>query len=194
MNLQRLTLSELKLCYQNYLLHHFPANEVRSLQSIEKLYSQGVYTAYGYFMEQQLIAYAFCVSSQAHAVYLLDYYAVVPSHRKMGIGGQFLSQLTQTLNAKGILIEVETPSEHLPKEENRTRLRRIAFYERNGALLTPIGGNVFEVHFTLMYLPIECLISDATLLEMILSLYQQMVPAHLFERFVHYQCVATPTS
>lgn len=153
MFLHPLTLSEIKKCYQDNLLQHFPANEVRRLESIKNLYSQGIYSGYGYFLDQQLVAYAFCVYHKAHGVYLLDYYAVMPSHRRMGIGGQFLSQLIQTFNAKGLLIEVKTPSDHLSQEENTTRQSRISFYEQNGARLTAISGDVFGVHFTLIYYP-----------------------------------------
>lgn len=33
--------------------------------------------------------------------------------------------------------------------------------------------------------------SDVALLQIILSLYEQIVPAHLFKRFVHYQLTSS---
>lgn len=188
MIIKLLTLEEIKQVYQAHMKRDFPPTELRTLKSIQSLHRQGLYECFGYFDEDlDLVAYAFCAKSIKHSLILLDYYAVISTKRQNGIGSQFLQALKPYLKADGILIEVETPEVTVSKEENQIRSRRIAFYERNGAHLTAVGGSIFGVHFTVMYLPLQQQLPDKELLSNIQQLYRQMVPASLFKLFVHYR-------
>ena len=74
MNIDLLTLPEIREIYRKRVKHDFPANEVKSLAMIEKAFRDGRYRCYGVRADDDLLAYAFFVL--AEDVYLLDYFAV----------------------------------------------------------------------------------------------------------------------
>ena len=61
---------------------------------------------------------------------LLDYFAVSPTHRGQGVGSEVLKLLEERYHGKRILLEIEDPEE--PCKNKEDRLRRKAFYLRNG--------------------------------------------------------------
>ena len=61
---------------------------------------------------------------------LLDYLGVTSAKRNSGLGGEILRRLTALKFP--LVTESELPVEGDSAEENHLRLRRIAFYERNG--------------------------------------------------------------
>ncbi len=63
-------------------------------------------------------------------IVLLDYFAVSPVLRGQGIGSEVLKLLNQRYQGKRILLEIEDPEE--PCKNRGERLRRKAFYLRNG--------------------------------------------------------------
>ena len=63
-------------------------------------------------------------------IVLLDYFAVSPTRRGQGVGSEVLKLLTQRYQGKRILLEIEDPEE--PCKNQKDRLRRKAFYLRNG--------------------------------------------------------------
>ncbi len=63
-------------------------------------------------------------------IVLLDYFAIAPDHRGKGIGAQVLRMLNLRYPGKRILLEIEDPRE--PCKNQEERLRREAFYFRNG--------------------------------------------------------------
>lgn len=63
-------------------------------------------------------------------IVLLDYFAVSPAQRGKGIGSEILGLLDQRYAGKRILLEIEDPEE--PCDNQEDRLRRKAFYLRNG--------------------------------------------------------------
>ena len=63
-------------------------------------------------------------------IVLLDYFAVAPKQRGNGIGAEALKLLRERCRGKRILLEIEDPEE--PAKNTEERLRRKAFYLRNG--------------------------------------------------------------
>lgn len=85
-------------------------------------------------------------------VVLLDYFAISPTQQGGGIGGQALALLKQKYPASPLLIEIERVDEQ-PTPKNQTqRLRRRAFYLRNGFESAGIFAKVFGVQMELMSL------------------------------------------
>lgn len=74
----------------------------------------------------------------------LRYFVVDTAQRGRGLGSQLWKTVTSTLSAEGstmLVFDVEDPDEaDCSPQEKEIRLRRIAFYERNGAILLPING------------------------------------------------------
>ncbi|MBQ1272640.1 MAG: GNAT family N-acetyltransferase [Clostridia bacterium] len=63
-------------------------------------------------------------------IVLLDYLAVSPACRGQGVGSEILRLLNERYEGKRILLEIEDPEEPCNNQEDR--LRRKAFYLRNG--------------------------------------------------------------
>jgi len=74
----------------------------------------------------------------------LRYFVVDTRHQGQGLGGIMWDQLTARLAAAGstlLVFDVEDPAEAgRDAVKARTRLRRIAFYERHGASVLPVSG------------------------------------------------------
>jgi GNAT superfamily N-acetyltransferase len=98
----------------------------------------------------------------------LEYLAVDPEHRNQHFGSLLLEYLRGAVDpAKsmvGLLWEVEPPAEHQGGEgtEDQLRRQRIAFYERNGAVVVdgallyraPASTGSGTIPFWLMWLPL----------------------------------------
>ncbi|AHH96614.1 GNAT family N-acetyltransferase [Kutzneria albida] len=71
----------------------------------------------------------------------LRYFVVDSQVRNRGLGSRLWTALTRHLDSTMLIFDVEDPQEpHCSPQEKEIRLRRIAFYERNGALLLPVTG------------------------------------------------------
>ena len=189
MSIQKLAIPQLKVFYDEHLTRDFPANERRSYENINKLMKHNRYEVFGYFINNRLVAYACIAKSTKHAYYLLDYYAVIPSYRNQQIGGTFLKALATLLPADGLIIEVETPDLATTPLEYELRQRRVNFYLNNGAIKSRVSGELFHVHFTILYYPIHETLTNEQLLTAIEELYQELVPINLYQKYVHLHCV-----
>ena len=91
MNIDRLTLPEVREIYRKRMKNDFPGNELKSLAMIEKVFREGRYLCYGVREGADILAYAFFVLTED--LYLLDYFAVKKDLRGSGIGSGFLKAL-----------------------------------------------------------------------------------------------------
>ena len=79
---------------------------------------------------------------------LLDYFAVEESAREHGYGSKALKALFATYTGKRLMIEIESTKE---EADNRIqRLRRKAFYERNGMVLLDFDVELFGIKMETM--------------------------------------------
>ncbi|STZ27201.1 hypothetical protein [Myroides odoratus] len=107
----------------------------------------------------------------------MDYFAVTQeAGRGKGIGSLFIQKLISLLSAKVIILECEIPEEATDSEEKEIRQKRIAFYERNGAILTTEKIQVFGVNFQLLYLPIQPSFTTFNLATESIAIYQHTIP------------------
>lgn len=154
MKLQKLTNQALLDIYGTYGPLYFPSEELKPLSTVQWLLDQQIYQAYGYYDGDSLLAYACLIQIPGQDTILLDYYAVLEQYRSSGIGGEFLQQLAaQMTDITGIYIESEHPAFAQDEQDSSIRLRRIDFYQRNGALSTPLSSNLFQVEYTILFLP-----------------------------------------
>ncbi len=79
---------------------------------------------------------------------LLDYFAVLPGKRGQGIGTGALSLLRKRYAKKRLFLEIESPDESAPNADQR--LRRKAFYLRNGFVDSGLRVTVFGVDMDLL--------------------------------------------
>lgn len=107
-------------------------------------------------------------------------------YRSCGIGSSFL-KYTETALADydGILIESENPDYAANEEERLVRDKRIAFYNRNGAISTGILAKAFGVHYKVLFFPILSTPEKDSLCDDLRAIYQYMVPKILYKTQIH---------
>lgn len=173
--IKRLSVEEIETIYQTRMQEDFPPDELRPLSSILTLHDQGHYFALGYVEHDVLLAYAFFAKDKASSSAMLDYYAVTPESRGMGIGGKFLSGFQGPLSAMGIshvVLEVERVECGETDEIREVRTRRIRFYQRNHCRMSHVSSCLFGVQYCVMQLPFdEDPLSDEALKTTLLSIY-----------------------
>ena len=188
MEIRKLHDHEIKDFYSKHIQRDFPIFELRPLANIMGLLKEDLYVCYGYFNDENLLAYA-CLANTPELPYaLLDYFAVVPNQRSNGLGGLFLQKLKDILPYEGLFIEAEAPEKVKDLDEQKLRFRRIDFYKRNGVILTNVKGPLFGTYFLILYFPLtEKAATDEQILQGIMSIYRKITPALLFKLFVNYK-------
>lgn len=153
-HLHRLSREELLEIYHNTAPAHFPADELKPTSTIETLLEQNAYLGLGLFNEaNHLMGYALFLTVPDLDVILLDYYAILASYRDLGLGSFFLQKIRKYFHQfHGILIETEDIDDTSNDAERSERIRRNAFYRKNGAILTDIRCTLYDVPFTIFFL------------------------------------------
>lgn len=150
--------------YQETAPLHFPREELRSRENLISLLDRNGYQGLGIypgpaFREaslESLLGYALFIQVPGESTGLLDFYAVMEEHRDLGLGSIFLQGIREHYGKKGLhglYIETEDISFAANHYEATVRHRRNTFYERNGASPAGFGTTVFDVPFSIYYLP-----------------------------------------
>jgi len=172
---------EFAALYQTHLTRDFPANERRPLAVLKSLYQKKRYTCLVLQEKGNLIAYGSFLFDAHLSSVLMDHFAVIPERRGGGTGSRFLHELQAHWDRDGIIIESELPEKAKSPEDRLIRERRIAFYERNGAALSPFGWRLFSVDFNLLWLPIKKELPEVDICTEIQSLYALHGPEALLQ-------------
>lgn len=100
----------------------FPLDEYRNYDGQKELLENPCYTVYGRYDGDTLCG---CLAVWDLGEFgFIEHFAVAPTCRNRGLGGEMLRALIRNLG-KPLCLEVEPP-------ETETARRRIAFYKRNG--------------------------------------------------------------
>ena len=185
MELRRLDAQETGRLYAQKMLRDFPRSELKQLSAILRLMDEEVYDVFGGYKGEELAAYALVYRLQGSRVALLDYLAVEPHLRSRGVGAAFLKLLRAHYapSTDMLFIECERPKTAPDKVMAR---RRIRFYERAGAKMTPVRIELFGVEYSILVLACaEGAQMCQDWAQQMLCVYRQMLPPHLFERNVH---------
>lgn len=175
--LRPLTEKELERLYHEDVYRDFPESEIKPWSVVSDLYGRGLYEPLGYFDGDKLTAYALQIVPRSGAP-LLDYLAVIPEYRGSGVGSAVLSRLRERYHDRGgIMIECEHPDEAPDRD---AALRRLAFYDRAGAVLTDTQVRLFGVLFLIYRLPCSDG-STAAPADAMESIYRLSVPAHQYD-------------
>ena len=119
----------------------FPHSEFREREAQAALFDKAPYRVYGLREGEKLLA--LCALWDLPGWRYLEHLAVAPEARNCGLGGRFLDGLTAD---RPCVLDVELPETDLAR-------RRIGFYRRCGALLTPYWDRAFQGLFRLLVLP-----------------------------------------
>lgn len=169
--------------YYNHMKQDFPPAEVKPLLLIQQLIKRGVYKPYGWYNETgDLIAYSFFVQAPGGSLLLMDYFAVCRAYRNSGYGSECLALMKALWQGTGgILAEVEDPAKSSSAEEEHTRTRRVAFYQRNGMRPTQVHSVLFGVPYILHYLPVAGECSDKQIYDELDAIYRTLFPLPVYK-------------
>ena len=131
------------------------------------------------------LAYSICAASNANEFVLVSLLAVYPEYRGRGIGSVFLKAMNEKFADKqAILVEVEKPELSKSAEDRSSRVKRIAFYEREGFYGIPgIDYAIWGVPMHIMAKPMIASKEtvDDGIGQFIHAIYLQLMG----ERFIH---------
>ena len=147
MKLEILTPEELKRAYETDLKEAFPPSELKPLSAMESLRERGVYDplclrdgageALGYILLWKHLDGRYI---------LIDYLCVPAGRRNSGIGGKLIQAAIDFYPMNTVFIgESEAPSGD-PAADGMI-LRRLGFYQRNGAVTLGYDCALFGVHY-----------------------------------------------
>jgi hypothetical protein len=120
----------------------FPPEEREPCQALIKTIRDGRSILYTASTKNSIRGFTKLTPLKKTKIYLMEYLAVETRSRNRGIGKEILQFIKKDLKAVkglGLILEVEPP-EVDGGEEREIRLRRIRFYQRNGALIVHDGG------------------------------------------------------
>ncbi|MCD8189244.1 MAG: GNAT family N-acetyltransferase [Clostridiales bacterium] len=150
---RRLTRPEWTALYHQQMERDFPPSELKPLELLAALEDRGVNTLWGAYRGETLTGYYVLAQAPENPALLLDYFAVLPPFRGTGCGGEILRHLRESLpEDRYLLIESEDPQGAADAAGRHIRERRVAFYRRNGAALSPVTVRLFGVEYVLLTL------------------------------------------
>ena len=184
MNIEVLTLPEIRDVYRHLLKYDFPDDERKPLSRIEKSLEKGQYLCYGIKDGSGIAAYAFFVVIEN--LYLLDYFAVRKDLRGTGVGSRFLKELygNQFRNVSCVLVEVDDPAYADSEEEKEIRERRLSFYLKNGLRDTGARCRAFGVHFLILECPAGDTHTREDAGEIYSRIYRAILPNRMYSRMI----------
>ncbi len=187
LEVKELTLDEVRVLYENTMPESFPPSELRPFSSMRELHRRGLYDCRALLSDGELLGYAFFTRAENGTFLLLDYLAILPEKRGMGLGSSFLSLLRESLSGKAeaFLIEAENPESAKKPEDRAARERRIRFYRKNGCVLTDSRCLLFGVDYAILALPLRgALPGNDVLFNALNEIYRTMFPNRLFRAAV----------
>lgn len=196
-SIEPLQLPQVADIYTQYLHRHFPANEIKPLKHIERMWDMGSYKALAMWAGtvpprdmpaalENLAAYAFLATAPGSGMILLDYFAVLEDFRGQGAGSLFLRAMGQKFpEYKGILIETEDVDYARDEKELLARQKRDSFYEKNGVMRTGIRSSVYGVHYAIWNLPLTETAGEAESKKGLEDIYHIMATGEKYGKNVH---------
>ena len=183
-----LDIEEARAVYIGSAHKDFPSDELKPFSMIEKLWNRGCYRGYGFYEKAgdkgyKLRAYAFTMADSDTNMLLLDYFAVCGEARGKGYGSTALSLLKEAcMEWDGIMFEVEDTAFAKNEEERLTRSQRIAFYEKNGVVMTDARSHTFGVDYMIMVMTLGNENAGQKIGENLAAIYKKMLPNEIYKR------------
>ena len=108
----------------------FPALERKPFKSFKKTFKNN-YTKFLKIINNEILV-GFFVLNIIDTYIQIDYFAIFERYQSSGYGTEALKKLQQKYSNHSLFIEVEKAGCGINEEENKTREKRINFYERIG--------------------------------------------------------------
>ena len=148
MKLRKMTPDQLRLAYKTDLREAFPPEELKPLSAMERLWERGLYEALALWGDagEGPLGYVLLWNHPDGRFRLIDYLCVPAGRRNGGIGGKLLAALWEAYPPETVFLgESEAPTGDAGADE--MILRRLAFYDRTGAVTLGYDTAQFGVVF-----------------------------------------------
>lgn len=166
--------------YNEYMVLDFPQDELKPLAHILSMVEDGTCTFYALRKDKEVLSYfSLCVNGQG---VLVDYLAVNEKYRGQGIGTKTLEFLKSLALNKYIIIECEDEEKAVDEADKKTRLRRVAFYERAAFKKSGVSSNLFGVDYIILTYPTD--ISKEKVKELYSTVYLRMLGKSMYDKFM----------
>lgn len=158
----------------------FPPAELRPLASMEQMIAAGEYRMLGLYEDGEALAYASLWQDGRYV--LIDYLCVPKDKRSRGSGGELLRRLREVYPPESILFgESEAPTGD--PEADGMILRRLAFYQRCGAVTLHYDTALFGVHYkTLAFC--DGTPPEAEIMAAHAGFYRRKLPGWIYRRVI----------
>lgn len=209
--IKKLTWNEIMQIYHNNMQADFPAEEIKPIELITKLYNNGNCHAYGLYdyddsstngtddmgvlrtynndvckNDARLVAYGIFEKPDCGDVWLLDYLAVDNSTRGNGYGSRFLKEIADVLKSTGgissVVAEIERIDRAADDFELDIRTRRKRFYMRNGLSETGVYTKADGgIDYEIICLPVKRGVSGAEASSAMKNIYETLFEPGMYE-------------
>ena len=126
-------IDEFKEVLYSYYLEIFPREERKPLELIKSAYNKGYSRIIKIINNEIITGFMILNRVKKNSYAILDYLAILPKYRNIGIGTSALKLLIeQERKNNGIFVEIEKVGLGKDKEENEFRSKRRKFYEELG--------------------------------------------------------------
>lgn len=140
---QKMNEKEITKIYETRMTKDFPPMELKPLYSIVDMVEQGIYECL-FVNDRDPVGYAFVLLPKGIPYGLLDYLGTFSEKRNQGYGGQVLKELKKHYPDRKLMIESEYPDDAPDRE---MAVRRLQFYQRNGAVDSGVESRIFGAHY-----------------------------------------------
>ena len=179
--LKDLTDSQLKDAYYTVYREAFPPAELKPLSSMRRMTEDGVYRNLALFDGDEPVAFANLWLDGDHI--LIDYLCVPAVRRGGGLGAGLLSCLRELYSPETVFI-VETEAPTGAPEKDALINRRLAFYERCGAIPLGYETAIFGVHYkTVVWSPLPP--DEAEIQKRHAAFYRRRLGPDLYAEAIH---------
>lgn len=100
------------------------------------------------FYEEAFVGFAILLADAGLQIAYLSYFAIDGAYRSKGYGGVALGKLAEVYGGYQIVLDMERMDEGAKNYDQR--LRRLAFYEKNGYQRAKIGFQYFGIDLEIM--------------------------------------------
>ena len=173
--IRKLSKKELEVLYKNEMVFDFPENELKPLSILER----EEYNWLGYFEENVLKGYAILILYESKKCILLDYFAILSTYRKNGLGTQFLRELKEEYREwDAIFIESEA-------EKSETARKRIEFYKHSSAVVTSFIVALYFVEYHILMIPLAVALDQKEIIDRVRAIYEKIYTSKQLEEYIN---------
>ena len=179
--LKDLTDAQLKDAYYTVYREAIPPAELKPLSSMQRMMEDGVYRNLALFEDKEPVAFVSLWLDGDHI--LIDYLCVPAARRNGGLGAELLTRLREAYPPETVFI-VETEAPTGDPEADELINRRLAFYERCGAVPLTYETAIFGVHYrTVVWSPPPP--DEAEIQKRHAALYRKRLSPALYAAAIH---------